>query len=57
MAEQQAYSPAETGRILGVSRDTVLRRIKDKTLLPVKFGRRILIPKSEIDRILRGAKQ
>lgn len=54
--EQQAFSPAETGQILGVSRDTVLRRLKSKDLEYVKFGRRILIPKREIERILRGSK-
>lgn len=55
MAEQRAYSPAEAGRILGVSRDSILRRIADGTIRPVKFGRRILIPKTEVEFILRGA--
>lgn len=54
--EQQALSPAETGQILGVSRDTVLPRLKSKDLGFIKFGRRILIPKREIERILRVSK-
>jgi len=40
----QFYSIFEVMKITGLSRISVHRRIKDKTLSAIKLGRRVLIP-------------
>jgi excisionase family DNA binding protein len=50
--ERRAVSIAEFSRACGISRDTTRRRIKDGSIRSVRFGRRILIPRTELDRIL-----
>jgi len=51
--QKLAFSKGEAARALGVSRDSVTRAIAKGTLKAVKFGRRILIPKSSLEEILR----
>ena len=43
-----ALSPAEAAGALGVSRQTIYRRINDGHLRPYKFGRRTLIPVGQL---------
>lgn len=53
---KSCYSRDELARRLGVSRDSVIRAIQRGELKVFRFGRRVLIPKSELDRILKEAK-
>jgi len=56
MEENKAcFSRDELARRLGVSRDSVIRAIQRGELKIVRFGRRVLIPRSELDRLLRKA--
>lgn len=48
-----AFSKGEAARVLSVSRDSVSRAIAAGKLKAVKFGRRVLIPKAELERLLR----
>ncbi|MBI4506414.1 MAG: excisionase family DNA-binding protein [Chloroflexi bacterium] len=45
-------SVAEAARRLGVSRDTVERRIRAGGLRAVRLAGRVLIPAAEVDRLL-----
>jgi len=57
MEENKAcFSRDELARQLGVSRDSVIRAIQRGELKIVRFGRRVLIPQSELDRLLKEAK-
>lgn len=53
---RSCISRDEMARRLGVSRDSIIRAIKRGELKSVRFGRRVLIPRSEIDRLLKEAK-
>jgi len=48
-------SKAELCEILGVSLPTIDRRLRDGTLHATRLGRRVLIPASEIDRLIASA--
>lgn len=52
--DRLAFSRDELARKLGVSRDSVIRAIAKGTIKVVRFGRRVLIPKSEVDRLLEA---
>ncbi|MGF1668196.1 MAG: helix-turn-helix domain-containing protein [Acidimicrobiia bacterium] len=54
--ERVALSVTETCCALGVSRSTVYRLINDGRLRPVHLGRRVLIPLSELDRLMSSGK-
>ncbi len=41
----------ETAKLLGLSRWTLSRAIKEKRLKAVRFGKRIVIKRTEIDRL------
>jgi excisionase family DNA binding protein len=49
-----SLSRDEVAQRLGVSRDSVIRAIKRGEIKAVRFGRRVLIPRSELDRVLKG---
>jgi excisionase family DNA binding protein len=51
-----AFSRDELARRLGVSRDSVYRALLKGKIKFFKFGRRTLIPASELDRLLKDAK-
>ena len=44
------FSIGETAKFLGVSKDTIRRLIDKKVLLAVRISRRVLVPRSEIER-------
>jgi excisionase family DNA binding protein len=46
------YSVALAAEKLGLSTNSVYSMIRQKTMVAVRFGRRILIPKNEINRLL-----
>jgi excisionase family DNA binding protein len=50
--DKVAFSKDEFARSIGVSRDSVDRAIRRGELKSVSFGRRVLIPKSELTRLL-----
>lgn len=47
-----AFSPAEAGRRLGIHRRSVVRAIQRGELRAVRLGRRVLVPRAEIERLL-----
>lgn len=51
---KEFLSITETSRLLGVSRWTLTRAISDGRLPAVRFGRRIVIKRSDIDRMFSG---
>ena len=48
-----AYSLDEVARSLGLSRRTLYTLMRDGTLCTVKFGKRRLVPATELERLLR----
>jgi excisionase family DNA binding protein len=51
---KEFLSVAETSRLLGISRWTLTRAISDGRLSAVRFGRRIVIKRTDIDRMFLG---
>ena len=49
-----ALSKREYAVRLSVSLDSVNRAIKKRKIRVIRFGRRVLIPASELERVLRG---
>lgn len=54
IVERQGYNVSESARIVGVGRTTMHKMIREGRIRPIKIGARTIIPRSEIDRILRG---
>jgi excisionase family DNA binding protein len=52
--KRAALSKAEFAAKLGVSKDSVNRAILKNKIKIVRFGRRVLIPVSELSRIVGG---
>ena len=52
--ERRTYTVEEAGRLLGLSRNTAYARATDGTLKTIRFGRRLLVPKAALDRLLSG---
>lgn len=50
--QRDAYSTQEFADRLGIGYQTALRMQKNKTVRVVRIGRRVLIPKSELERFL-----
>ena len=51
--EPLAVDVKEAGRLLGISHYTVRNYIRQGKINPVRFGRRVSIPMSEIERLSR----
>jgi excisionase family DNA binding protein len=54
-AEALAYSVPEAGRRLGIGRTTAYRLAADGTLPTMRLGGRIVVPRSQLERLLAGA--
>jgi excisionase family DNA binding protein len=54
--DKAACSKAELAAQLGVSKDSVNRAIKRGEVKTLRFGRRVLIPQTEVSRLLQMAK-
>ncbi len=54
--EKDAYSKVETAERLGVGYVTLHRFIKAGELRTIRVGRRVLIPRLELERFLEGKK-
>lgn len=52
--EKKYFSTIEVGKILGISREAVLKRVKTGTLKAERFGRNFMIPKSEMEALVDG---
>jgi excisionase family DNA binding protein len=50
--QERLHSVKEASKTLGVSPFTTARLIKAKQLRAVRVGRRVLVPQSEIDRVV-----
>jgi excisionase family DNA binding protein len=48
-----AYSPEHAAALLGLSSTTVRRRIKDGSIASARLGRRVLVTRAELERLLR----
>ena len=51
--DKLAYSPQEAAMTLGLCLNTIYKLLKRGQLQSVKLDRKILIPRTEIDRLLR----
>ena len=51
--EKLTYSVAESAKMLGVSRSSLINRIAEGKVEVVRFGKRILIPRASIDALLK----
>lgn len=52
--EKKYFSTVEVGKILGISREAVLKRVKTGTLKSERFGRNFMIPRSEMESLVDG---
>ncbi len=52
--ERIAFSLAETAAMFGVTVQCLRDRITKGEIAPIRMGRKVLIPKPEIDRLLAG---
>jgi excisionase family DNA binding protein len=55
--EKLTYTVEEAGRILGVSRPTSYMLARTGQLPVLRLGRRLLVPKIALERLLQGAKE
>ncbi len=46
--EQEYFSPTQAGKLLGISRQAVIERIKHGTLYAEKVGKRYIIPRNQL---------
>lgn len=53
---EKHYSPSELAKILGISRAGMHLRLHDGTFGHVRLGTRVLIPESEVRRVLEEHK-
>jgi excisionase family DNA binding protein len=53
--ECQTLKIEEAAKVLGISRNTAYDAAKSGQLPTVKIGRRFLVPKAALDRMLEGA--
>lgn len=54
MLERAVYTVEEMGRVLGISRAFAYDIVQRKEIRCVQLGRRKMIPKVEIDKLLNG---
>ena len=47
-------SVPEAARLLGVSRMTAYSAVREGTIPSLRIGRRVLVPRAELDRLLAG---
>ena len=55
MTERQTLKIEEAAKILGISRNTAYEAVKSGQLPTVKIGRRFLVPKAALARLLDSA--
>jgi excisionase family DNA binding protein len=52
--ERRTFTVEEAGQILGLSRNSAYSLAKDGSLPTIRLGRRLLVPKVALDRLLAG---
>jgi excisionase family DNA binding protein len=52
--ERRTYSVEEAGRILGIGRNSAYEAVREGTIPALRIGKRIVIPKAALDRMLAG---
>jgi excisionase family DNA binding protein len=52
--EKQTYSVVEAAAILGINRNGAYEGIKNGSIPSIRIGKRILVPKAAIERMLAG---
>ena len=55
--QRKTYTIDEVARMLGVSRITVVRRVKDGTIPSIRIARKVLIPRDFIEELLKGERR
>ena len=50
--ERLTYTVDEAGRLLGISRNSAYQRAAEGQLPTIRLGRRLLVPKAALDRLL-----
>jgi excisionase family DNA binding protein len=53
--ERLTYDIVEAGRLLGLGRNASYEAAKTKQIPVIKIGRRLLVPKAALDRMLNGS--
>jgi excisionase family DNA binding protein len=51
--EKLAFSVNESAEILSIGARTVWRMVEEGTIRAIRLGRRVVIPKSELERLLK----
>jgi excisionase family DNA binding protein len=54
-SHRQTYSVEDAGEILGLSRGAAYARAKDGSLPTIRMGKRLLVPKAALDKMLMTA--
>ena len=54
-SECMTISVEQAGRILGISRGAAYAHANDGTIPTIRLGKRILVPKAALSRLLNGA--
>ncbi len=52
--ERKTYNIEEAGRMLGVGRNQAYEAAKSGQIPTIKIGKRMLVPKAALDRMLAG---
>lgn len=52
--EKKYFSTIEVAKILGISREAVLKQVKVGKLKSERFGRNFMIPQSEVESLVDG---
>ena len=52
--ERATYTVSEAGRRLGIGRNSAYEAARRKEIPTIKVGRRILVPRTQLDRLLHG---
>jgi excisionase family DNA binding protein len=50
--ERLTYTVDQAGRLLGISRNSAYQRAAEGQLPTIRLGRRLLVPKAALDRLL-----
>jgi excisionase family DNA binding protein len=52
--ERETYSVEEAGAVVGIGRSAAYQAVKSGELPSVKIGKRLLVPKRALERLLEG---
>ncbi len=55
--EPATYSVEEASRLLGISRQTGYLGVREGSIPSIKIGRRLVVPRAALERLLAGEQQ